>query len=228
MARNSTQDPATKFRFQVTILDNMAKLLTNGTSSVAMGAQEPSGDVIKGGFSECITPKSSTKEIIYRENNGASSPIKIPGLTTYEPVVLKRGSSNNRQLYNWYKIVNNNAAMINKFMGGITELGVPFQDPNFRKEVFISSVARDGSYIKHWLLYNAWPSGYKGISDFDSKVSESAVEELTLSYELCLEVTGEDIQSALNKLKVEAEQAAVTAAAALAIGASLGALSKLF
>ncbi len=227
MARSSSSDPIEKFRFQVTIFDNMAGMITQGTASIGTVLQDDK--TVRGGFSECTVPKVSMKEMSYRENNHGNSSLKVPGLSTYEPVVLRRGVTANRQMYNWYKLVNDDASTLNKFQDGITGLGaVPFQDANYRREVLVSALDRQGNYVKHWLLYNAWPSTYKGANDFDAKVNEIAVEEITLTYEVFLEVTGDTLADALNNATVEAENAAIKAAAAAVVGGASGFLNKVF
>lgn len=206
MARSSVNDPIERFRFQVTIFDNMANLLTKGTATI--GTVQDNDLLARGGFSEVTIPKVSIKEILYRENNHGNSPMKIAGLATHDPITLRRGVTNSRNLYNWYKLVNNDASTLNKFQAGLTGLGAaPFQNASYRREVLISALDRKGQFVKHWLLYNAWPSGYKGANDFDAKASEIAIEELTISYEVFLEVTGDTVQKALSNAALEAEKA---------------------
>jgi phage tail-like protein len=227
MARSSKNDPIEKFRFQVTIFDNMAGLITQGTATIGTVLQDDK--TTRGGFTECTAPRVSIKEMLYRENNHGNSPIKVSGLATHEPVTLKRGVTNNRQMYNWYKLVNNDAGTLNKFQDGITGLGaVPFQDPNYRREVLISALDRQGNFVKHWLLYNAWPSAYKGTNDFDAKSNEIAVEEVTLTYEVFLEVTGDTLTKALSNAAVEAEKAAIKAGVAGTVSGAAGFINKLF
>lgn len=227
MARSSKSDPIEKFRFQVTIFDNVAGLITQGTASIGTVLQDDK--TVRGGFTECVPPRVSIKEILYRENNQGNSPLKIPGLATHEPVTLRRGVTANRQLYNWYKLVNNDAGTLNKFQDGVVALGaVPFQNPNFRREVLISALDRQGKFVKHWLLYNAWPSSYSGTTDFDAKSSEIAVEEIVLSYEVFLEVTGDTLTKALSNAAVEAENAAIKAGVAGTLSGAAGFLNKIF
>lgn len=226
MARSSANDPLEKFRFQVTLLDNMAGLITQNV--VSIGSKQ-SDAFVRGGFSEATTPRVSIKEMTYRETNMGNSPIKVPGLASYEPVVLRRGVTTDQSMYNWYKQVNDESGTLNKFQSGIVALGaVPFQDPGYRKEVLISALDRKGQFTKHWLLYNAWPSGYKGMNDFDAKVSEIGVEELVLSYEIALEVRGDSIQAALNEVTAQAVAATQKAGIAGAIGGAAGFINNLF
>ena len=214
MARSSKNDVLEKFRFQVTILKNPSPL-----DPANIGNTSSIGNVVEGklsgriGFSQVTPPKATINVIKYRENNMGFSPIKVPGLVTHEDVVLKRGMTLSRDLYKWYILVNNDAGTINKFQAAAVAFSaVPFQNPSFRKDVIISSMDRGGKYTKHWILYNAFPSSYKGASDLDSATSELIIEELSLAYELVIEVDAESIEDALNKAAIEGEKQALVAA----------------
>lgn len=223
MARSSSADPSAKFRFQVLVFENVQGFFTRGTANIA-------NDIDRGftpvGFTEAILPKVVLKEINYRENINGNSPIKIPGLASYEPVVLRKGSTKSQNMYNWYQVVNNEASTLNKFQSGLAGFGaLPFQDPNFRREVLISQIDRSGAFVKHWLLYNAWPKEYKGGDSLDAKSSDILIEETVLTYELFLELQGKTIKEALNNAKVQAEKQAAKAAAASVISAGAGFLN---
>ena len=214
MARSSKDDILEKFRFQVTILKNPSPL-----DPANIGNTSSIGNVVEGklsgriGFSQVTPPKATINVMKYRENNMGFSPIKVPGLVTHEDVVLKRGMTLSRDLYKWYILVNNDAGTINKFQAAAVAFSaVPFQNPSFRKDVIISSMDRSGKYTKHWILYNAFPSSYKGASDLDAATSELLIEELSLAYELVIEVAADSIEDALNKAAIEGENQAIIAA----------------
>ena len=214
MARSSKNDVLEKFRFQVTILKNPSPL-----DPANIGNTSSIGNVVEGklsgriGFSQVTPPKATINVMKYRENNMGFSPIKVPGLVTHEDVVLKRGMTLSRDLYKWYILANNDAGTVNKFQAAAVAFSaVPFQNPSFRKDVIISSMDRSGKYTKHWILYNAFPSSYKGASDLDSATSELLIEELSLAYELVIEVVSDSIKGALNKAAIEGEKQALIAA----------------
>jgi len=227
MARSSSNDPIEKFRFQVLVFDNVSGTITSGTSS--LGTKKDNTILKRAGFSEVITPRGKVKEIEYRENTFGSTLTKQPGLTRYEPVVLKRGMTNDNGLYAWWEMVNNEVSTLNKFQESLSFLSaIPFQEPNFRREVLISSVDRNGQYVKHWLLYNAWPSEYKGVNDFNASSSEIAIEEMSLTFENSIETEGKTVQEALHNITIAAEQAASRAGIVGAAASTLGFLKGLF
>lgn len=226
MARSSNLDPIEKYRFQVLVFENASGAYTSGTSST--GDKEDSRILKRSGFTEVTTPRSKTKEIEYRENTHGNTVVKQPGLTKYENISLRRGVTKDNGLYSWYTKVNTEAGSLNKFQETLAGLAsIPFQDPNFRREVLISSMDRTGKFTKHWFLYNAWPVEYKGLNDFDSKASEIGIEELVLTFENCIEVEGDTVEKALHNVTVAAEQAASKAGIAGAVSGALGFLKGL-
>jgi phage tail-like protein len=232
MARSSSADPAAKFRFQVLVFENAFVLPTGGaiqglsTTGTANLANSNDRGLTPVGFTEVVLPKAVIKEISYRENINGNSPIKMPGLAAYDPVILRKGVTKSQHMYNWYQIVNNEAGTINKFQNALSGFGaIPFQDPSFRREVLISQMDRDGSFIKHWLLYNAWPKEYKGGDSLDAKSSDILIEETVLTYEFFLELQGKTVGEALNNARLQAEKQAKKAAAASVISAGAGFLN---
>src|SRR5437016_14429972 len=63
------------------------------------------------GFTECSGLSTTTDVIEYREGNERSGIRKLPGLTKFSNIVLKRGMTQSRDLWNWRK----------KVIAGITE-----------------------------------------------------------------------------------------------------------
>jgi phage tail-like protein len=195
MARSSSVDPLEKFRFRITVI-SVNPSLTGVVETFANLAGQ--GTVVKQfavlarmGFSEISLPRTTISEIPYRENIDAYRFIKVPGLVRYEPVTLKRGVTKNRDLYDWLRLVNDELALL----GVANELSQdakkgPKQSENFRKDVVIEVLDREGNSIKGWYLFNAWPTSYKPGDDLSASVEDKLVEELTLTYELFLELEG--------------------------------------
>jgi len=230
MAKSASNDPIEKFRFQVTIFTNNKNSGGFATSSLnsLISTTNESKIYTRAGFSEIDTPKVTTKEILYRENTYGNQPIKVPGLATFDPVTLKRGSTASRDLYNWYKLVNDMTVATSKYQQTLAGLSaVPYQEPNFMREVLISSMDRSGKYIKHWLLFNAWPSSYQGADGFNAATSEILMESMTLTYELFIECKGDTITAALNDAKQQADLAAGRAAASSVVAGASGLLGLL-
>lgn len=196
MARSSTIDPVEKFRFRVTVVAVDASLtgavdtlagLTGQNSSVAKYI----GVLSRFGFSEVSLPKVTISEISYRENIDNPRFIKVPGLTKYEPVTLRRGVTNNRDMYDWFRLVNEELALLS-VAGELSRDAQfsPTQSDIFRKDVVIEVLDREGKSVKGWYLFNAWPSSYVPGNDLNASSEEKLVEEMTLTYEFFIEMEG--------------------------------------
>jgi phage tail-like protein len=194
MARSSTKDPIEKFRFKLTVVAVSPSL--NGVVETLSSFAAENNDAAKNfavllrmGFSEITLPRSTISEIPYRENIDGYRFQKTPGLVRYEPVTLKRGVTNNRDLYDWLRLVNDELVLLstaNELTGNVRK--GPRQSENFRKDVIIEVLDREGNPVKGWYLFNAWPTTYKPGDDLNAQSEEKLVEELALTYELFLEV----------------------------------------
>jgi len=181
----------------------------------------------RAGFSEVVLPSAKINEISYRENIDNQRFSKGPGLVTFEPVTLRRGvtyqeskignSSSfknheaNRDLYSWYKQVNNDSLLF----GVAQELArgsikPPKQNENFRKEVIIVAHNRRGEPVKQWVLFNAFPIAYKGGDDFDASADQQKlIEEITLTYEFFVELGGDIVKGFAKEFARDALEATV-------------------
>lgn len=234
MARSSTSDPVEKFRFLVTIFQpSSAFIATNaGTSLVAGGSV---GAVAgRAGFKEVSLPEAKVTTIRYRENIDGLSSRKMAGLVEYSPIVMKRGTMSDTQLFTLFTDTDNEASALNIFSSALaSSLGaLPFQNARYRKDLLISSLDRTGAYVKHWYVSNAFVTGYKGGNDLDALIDEKLMEEITFDYEFFIEVLGDSVTAALNNVSqaaaTAAAQQAASKAASVGIGVAGSAVGSLF
>jgi len=240
MARSSVNEPVERFRFQVTFFGLTANRIIGGTANVSQvvagtdtGTPEfdnpfrdhlKDDNAISAGFTSITPPRFTVNEINYRENIDMLRTTKQPGLITYEPVTLKRGVTKNKQLYNWYKKVHNDAYSFNSANEILADQNiVPVFPVKFRKEMLISSIDREGKGIRHWLCLNAFPVSYKGADNFDASDEGKLIEEMVITYEACVELIGNDVNEAIQDVLAESIKAAVDAGTAAVGGAVLGA-----
>jgi phage tail-like protein len=114
------------------------------------------------GFSECSGLTAETAVIEYREGNEMAGVRKLAGLTKFAPVILKRGITKERDLWNWYKnIINGNTDRRN---GSIVLLG------------------NDHTPVARWNFTNAWPAKWEG-PHLKAKGNEVAIETLEIEHE---------------------------------------------
>lgn len=196
MARSSKADPLDKFRFRVTVIsldasvtgavETVAGLSGNGTLF-----KEKLAIFSRAGFQSVAMPKATINEMSYRENIDNQRFSKMPGLAKYEPVTLSRGVTASRDLYDWYRLVNEELALTSVAQELSRDARfTPVQSENFRKDVVIEVLDRTGTPVKAWYLFNAWPSAYRPGNDLSANSEEKLIEEITLTYEFFLELEG--------------------------------------
>ena len=119
--------------------------------------------VVKGGFSEVSGLTTDTNMIEYREGNeGQGTVRKLPGLMKYNNVVLKRGWTKDRSLWNWRKQVIDGKT---KRASGAIVLLDEARQPALR-----------------WEFREGWPSKWEGPA-LNGKTSEVAIETLEIAHE---------------------------------------------
>jgi len=192
MARPSTVDPVEKFRFRLTVI--AIDLSLEGLATTVGGLVRPLRGlsiITRAGFSELTLPKVTINAMDYRENLDAQRFSRMPGLAKYDPITLRRGVTKNRDLYDWYRLVNDEIALtsVAQELASNAKFTV-VQSENFRKDVIIEVLDREGTPIKAWYMFNAWPSSYKGGDDLNSQSDQKLIEELSLTYEFFLELEG--------------------------------------
>ena len=136
MARN---DPYGQFNFQIEI-----------------------DGVIRGGFSEVSGLTTDTNIIEYREGQEITTPRKLPGLMKYNNIVLKRGWTRDRKLWDWRK----------KVIDGKTE----------RQSGAIVLLDEARQPALRWNFVQGWPSKWEGPA-LNAKTSEVAIETLEIAHE---------------------------------------------
>lgn len=172
MARSSTVDPLEKFRFIVSWTET-------GSSN-----SEPTSSP-KVGFHDIQMPKRTTNKITYRDGADPDISQISPGLSTMEDIEMSRGliaNDANNLFYSW-------ASSIHKpTEGHVSRLALEVTPQNgrneYKKDVTITMLNREGSEARRWVLYNAFPVNFVPGSDLDaSEDGEKSLEKLTLAYE---------------------------------------------
>ncbi len=196
MARSSNEDPIEKFRFKVTVVAIDTSITGavetfSGLTGDNLARARQFSILFRAGFSAITMPKANVSEIAYRENIDNQSSIKVPGLVKYDPITLSRGVTSNRDLYDWYRLVNEEIALLNVANELTKEAKfAPVQSDNFRKDIIIEVLDRTGKPVKAWYLFNAWPTVYQPGNDLLANSDEKLIENLTLTYEKFIELEG--------------------------------------
>lgn len=120
-------------------------------------------DGLQTGFSEVSGIDQKVKEIPYREGTfPANTVAKLPGLTEYGNITLKRGVTDNMDLYNW----------INDITNGTIE----------RKTVTLTVMNDANDPVAIWKMIEAWPVKYN-VNEFKGDGNEITIETLELAHE---------------------------------------------
>jgi len=118
--------------------------------------------VVQGGFSEASGLTTDTNMIEYREGNEITTTRKLPGLMKYNNIVLKRGWTNDRSLWEWRK----------KVIDGKTQ--------RVSGAIVLKDEARNDAL--RWKFREGWPSKWEGPA-LNAKTSEVAIETLEIAHE---------------------------------------------
>jgi phage tail-like protein len=100
----------------------------------------------------------------YREGGMALGTLKFPGQTKHSNLSLKRGYTDDKQLYTWFEDV----------MTGRTE--------KIRRNVSVIQIDMAGKEVFRWNLFNAFPVKYTGPA-LNAKGNDLSIETLEVAYE---------------------------------------------
>ena len=119
-------------------------------------------EVTVGGFAECSGLESETEVIEYREGSEAATVRKLSGLTRYSNIVLARGVTDSKELWEWRK----------KIMDGDVE----------RRDGAIILLNDHREEVAKWRFREGWPCRMYG-PDLNAVESDVALEELEICHE---------------------------------------------
>jgi len=97
----------------------------------------------------------------------------MPGITTYEPIVLERGRTHDTSFETW----------VNKVWNFGSGLGSEVSLGDYKKDLIIELYNEAGQMAMAWRVYRAWPSQYSAMTDFDATESRVAIETMTIEHE---------------------------------------------
>jgi phage tail-like protein len=140
MADGKRNDPYGQFNFQIEI-----------------------SGIVVGGFSEVSGLTTDSNMIEYRDGNEKFGTVrKLPGLIKYSNIVLKRGWTRDRSLWEWRK----------KVLDGKTS----------RTHGSIVLLDESRTVALRWNFREGWPSKWEG-PGLNGKTSEVAIEMLEIAHE---------------------------------------------
>ena len=117
--------------------------------------------VAEAAFSEVAIGETSTEAIEYREGTEPNHVRKLPGMTKYGNITLKRGVTDSQVIYQWHKDV------------------VDGKIGDKRKSVAIVVIDEAGKDKARFVVSECWPTKYDP-SDLNGKGNEVFIELLEL------------------------------------------------
>lgn len=127
------------------------------------------------GFASCETPSISVNTKSYPEGGAHLFPRKIIDGVEYTPVTFLRGVTSDQSFHKW-------AVQFMELLKGKDGKGQSAQE--YRRQVTINHLDRQGRIVKTYKLYNAFPIEYKPASDFVADGDDLlSMEKLVLGYE---------------------------------------------
>lgn len=108
--------------------------------------------------------------VIEHHEGGANVSSKVPGRISFEDITLTRGVAVESDIILWFETVIEAAS------------GLGLDDPLFKRDLTIAQLGRDGSFVKTYRVFNAWPMRYSA-GDWDNTVDEIRIESVTLAFD---------------------------------------------
>jgi phage tail-like protein len=127
------------------------------------------------GVTKVSALKRSTEVIEHREGGDPSTSRKSPGLTKFQPIVLKRGVTRDQEFENWANLVY--LPQPGPLVGAEVSL------KNFRKDIEIELLNEAGQMVSRYRVRRCWPSEYTAFPDLDANGTAVSVEQIVVENE---------------------------------------------
>ena len=128
------------------------------------------GEIVPG-VSQVSALSRQTEIVSFRSGSFLNQFLKAPGLTRFNPIVLKRGITHDTTFEDWAELAYNpagDAAMSLK---------------NFRKDMRINLMNQQGSVVLSYMVFRAWVSEYEPLPELCADSNEVAMETIVLEHE---------------------------------------------
>jgi phage tail-like protein len=125
------------------------------------------------GFTEVSGLTSDTDVIDYREGGDPSTSRKLPGLTKYAPITLKRGLTGDTAFEDW-------ASKVWKLGAA---LGSEVSAADFRKDIQLELYNEAGQLVLRYNIYRCWVSEYQAVPPLNANGNAVAIEHIKLENE---------------------------------------------
>lgn len=126
-------------------------------------------------FSKC-SELSVEAAVVEQWEGGAVVPNKSPGRLKFADITLERGACRDIDMWLWFSTV----AQLSLAGTGSDTVGLV--DPMYKRHFDIVQKDRDGSELKRWSVFNAWPTKFVA-GEWDNNSDENVIESVTLAFD---------------------------------------------
>lgn len=123
------------------------------------------------GVSKVSALKRTTEVIKHRSGGENSSDHKSPGRTTYEPLTLERGLTQDLEFESW-------ANLVHPF-----SVDAAMDLVNYKKELALIVKNEKNQPVKRYKLHGCWVSEFTAVPDLDANANAVAIESLKIEME---------------------------------------------
>jgi len=125
------------------------------------------------GVTKVSALKRTTQTIKFREGGDPSAERVLPGQSSFEPITLERGVTQDTEFEAWARLVWN-------FRAG---LGMEVSLKNFRRDITIEFYNEAGQLALAYNIFRCWVSSYQALPDLDASGNAVAIQSMVLQNE---------------------------------------------
>lgn len=125
------------------------------------------------GISKVGALKRTTEVVTHREGGDPSSARNSPGQTKYEPIMLERGVTHDKDFEQW----------ANKVWNYGSGLGSEVSLKDFRKDIIIELMNEAGQVAIAYKVYRCWVSEFTAMPELDASANAVAIQSIQLQNE---------------------------------------------
>ncbi|WP_088888970.1 phage tail protein [Leptolyngbya ohadii] len=125
------------------------------------------------GISKVGALKRSTEVVTHREGGDPSSARHSPGQTKFEPIMLERGVTHDKEFEQW----------ANKVWNFGSGLGAEVSLKDFRKDLIIELMNEAGQVAIAYKVFRCWVSEFTALPELDASANAVAIQSIQLQNE---------------------------------------------
>lgn len=125
------------------------------------------------GVSKVGALKRTTEVVSHREGGDPSSQRHSPGSTKYEPIMLERGVTHDKEFEQW----------ANKVWNYGSGLGAEVSLKDFRKDIIIELMNEAGQVAIAYKVFRCWVSEFTAMPELDANANAVAIQSIQLQNE---------------------------------------------